>query len=315
MRISRFRSVIWIIFCALLLNCAHQARVPKQETVEKSSDLSLLFPTERQIPDLARPHPPKSIPVEGYAIYLGARCERYIAYHVKEIVIASYFLKSSALKAPAADMEIIRFGSPEDAYGAFSVERPPIGENARILDQGYIASTKAGFWAGDLYVRILSPNDYSDNTRALTMVAEIARRSLPKGPDKLAAFDRFPVPLRLPSSEIFVRQRVIGYSFLTNGYLVDFNFGGRIATAFFCIHKDAVMAEESFQALFERLIAKNAQVVPMSGLGDRAFLARRTRHGNIAIFQRGRYLAGLLATPPVIGDFLKDFDTLLKSNP
>ncbi|MFH1740476.1 MAG: DUF6599 family protein [bacterium] len=314
MRSPKATVYVALLIAAIMVGCAQQTRVV-QPGPQETGNLAALFPTKSQIPGLLRPEEPKVVPPDGFPVYLGTRYPRYASYSLKAIMYVSYYDPNSVHGGPLVDMEVIRLGSSDDAYGVFSVERPVITEETQLRNHGYITQSKAGFWSEDLYVRILTPKEDRENTRWLTAVSEVVCRRFPPGPSLPSGFDRLPVALRVPHSEIFVRSRVIGYPFLTDGYLVDYDFGGRMATVFLCPCRDEEVAEQRFRSFFEAVVAKNAQTIPMSGLGDQAFLARRTRHGNIAVFRRGRFLAGLLAVPPVIGDFLEDFDNLLKNSP
>ncbi len=208
-------------------------------------------------------------------------------------------------------MEVIRFGSTEDAFGAFSSERPKITGETRIDDRGYITETAAGFWSGELYIRILTPKETESHVRWLRSIAEVVIRSLPHGPKAPPGFERLPRTLRVPHSEVFVRSNALKYSFLTDTYLADYDFNGRLATAFVSPCSSPDIAEGRFRSFFEEVVKQNARTAPLGNLGDRAFLARGSRHGNIVVFQKGRFLAGLLAAPPGIGDFLEGFTALL----
>ena len=303
-----------LFIAGVTLGCARRPLVvdtPQQEL----SELASLFPTESEIPYLRRPQEPKNVPPDRFPAYLGRRYPRYQSYNVTEIVYLSYYRISPQPIVPVVDMEVIRLATPDDAFGVFSVERPIITKDTLVHDRGYIGQSAAGFWSRDLYIRILAPTDAPSNARWLRFVAESTLRRLPSGPALPPGFDRLPLALRIPNSEVFVRRQVLRYPFLTDGYLADYDFGGRMATAFVCPCYTVEIAEKRFRAFFEAIVGQNAPVVPMTGLGDRAFLARGTRHGNILIFQRNRFLAGLLAVPPVLGDFSKQFDSLLKDSP
>ena len=284
--------------------------------MQRPPGLASLFPTERQIPSLRLPVEPRTIERDKLDVYLGTRYPRYGRYNVQEVLSASYFpvSESQPTGVPAVDMEVIRLASTDDAFGLFSIERPEITGETRIEDHGYITDTEAGFWSGELYIRILTPKETESHTRWLRSVAEVVIRRLPHGPGTPPGFERLPQTLRVPHSEVFVRQDALGYKFLTDTYFADYDFGGGIATAFVCPCSAEDIARERFRALFEAVLRQNAQAAPLSGLGERAFLARRSRHGNIAVFQRGRFLAGLLNAPPVIGDFLDDFDEILEDS-
>jgi hypothetical protein len=227
----------------------------------------------------------------------------------------SYYRAAPSPRLPVVDMEVIRFASSDDAFGVFSVERPVITEETGLYGRGYIGKIKAGFWYEDLYIRILTPTDEPSYVQWLRSVAEAALRHLPPESPLPSGFDRLPLALRIPNSEVFVRQRVLGYSFLTDGYLADYDFGGRMATAFVCLCETTEIAEERYQTLHDAVVGPYVRAAPMTGLGDRAFLVRGSRHGNIVIFQRNRFLAGLLAAPPAGLDFLRQFDSLLGDSP
>jgi hypothetical protein len=306
------KSLLLFSVALFLGGCSTSGKVSKEtRKPEPQSELMSIFPTEEQIPSLQFPEPPKSVPRDKFALYLGTRAPRYESYNVQEILYASYYNPAKTSEGPAVDVEVIRFASSDDAFGAFSVERPVLQESAQVRKQGYITESKAGFWSGELYLRMLVPKDTPENSRCLKMVAEAASRRLRPGPAVPSGFSRLLSENRIANSERFIRLRVLGYDFLTDGYLADYRLDGNTATAFVCPCVDEAAARERFRAFFEAIVDQNARVVPVAGLGDRAFMARGTRHGNVVIFQRDRFLAGLLAVPTTLGDFLPRFDAHL----
>ncbi len=312
----RMKSLLLFSIFIFFAGCTTGEKITKETpTPEPQIELVSVFPTEEQIPSLQFPEAPKTVPSDKFALYLGARSARYEAYNVKEILYASYYSPSETTQGTAVDVEVIRFGSSDDAFGVFSVERPVLSESTELRKQGYITESKAGFWSGELYLRMLVPNDTPENTRSLKMVAEAASRRLRPGPAIPSGFSRMLSEDRVANSERFVRLRVLGYDFLTDGYMADYRLDGKTATALVCPCVDETTARERFRALFGAIVDQNARPVPVAGLGDRAFMARGTRHGNVVIFQRDRFLAGLLAVPTTVGDFLPRFDTQLTAAP
>lgn len=305
--------VLLLMVCGLSLGCARKA-VVEQPYVPAKSKLADLFPTQSEVPFLLRPPEPKYVPPDKFGIYLGIRGERYKLYGVKEIMYLSYYWGDSTRYMPVVDMEIIRLPTPEDAFGIFSIERPIITEETVVNSRGYITATQAGFWWKDLYIRILAPTDSELHVRALHAVAQRTLERLPPGPPLPPGFGRLPVILRIPFSEVFIRRRVLGYPFLEGGYFADYDFGGRIATAFVCAFESEEDAERRFSAFFEAIRIENARVAFLTGVGDRAFIARGSRYGNVLVFQRNHFVAGLLAMPAVVGDFLSRFDAILKTS-
>lgn len=155
--------------------------------------------------------------------YIDGAAESYIGYDFDELAVAEF---SHAGTKASLTLEIYDMGDSLDAFGIYSAERYPDNKTVGIGTHGYIEGEVLNFVAGPNYVKLLCFNGGESTasileTFARKVAAAAGAKGLLPGP-----FSLFPKDGLVPNSEKYIRRNVMGFDFLSNGYLVSYRAEG-----------------------------------------------------------------------------------------
>jgi hypothetical protein len=217
--------------------------------------------------------------------YIDGAAEIYLAYDFKQLIVAQY----KKIDAPdSLAVEVYDMGDPKNSFGIYSAERYPDSQFLPLGTQGYVEEGALNFLAGAYYVKLLcfDCGDRADEI-LVTFSKDIASRVGDKSgfPVLLKSFPREGM---LPNTEKFILRNVMGYRFLHDGYLANYETKD---LSFDCFLIEGKNSEESQDMLEQYLEAKGASGVQKISSGYR--IKDRYYH-NIYLAQVGRYLCGVM---------------------
>ena len=155
--------------------------------------------------------------------YIDGAAESYIGYDFRELAVAEFAQGGSQA---TLTLEIYDMGGALNAFGIYSAERFPDNRAVDVGTHGYIEGEVLNFVAGTVYVKLLCFNG-GDATASIleTFARKVASGAGPKG-SLPALFSVFPKDGLVPNSEKYIRRNVMGFDFLSNGYMVAYKDGG-----------------------------------------------------------------------------------------
>ena len=234
--------------------------------------------------------------------YINGEAERYFAYDYEWTVAAGFKdLRSNVSTA----VDIFRFATPLDAFGAATIDRDPavpgeiipLGGQASLIS-AYWAGNQIHVWRGPLYVRIL-PGSLSDRLRpaALELAQAVVSR-LPLMEKDPPVFKIPPTRGLIAESVKFRRRDVLGQAFLKNALLAL--YGRRLPNRKLDVDMELLLFDgtdprgaRSTHDHLGKYLGEGGAVRPVASLGEAAFVVRHPRHGMTYAMRQGRYVAML----------------------
>lgn len=227
-----------------------------------------------------RQGPPRTWSAASLDLYLGTDAARWRLYGLVDTVVGSYDHPDGA----TALVELHRFQTPADAFGAYSTRRGfdahlvPIGNEAFVTTRALLA------WKGSVVLRIVG--DARDRG-SLEELARGATEPLPGGGEKPAGLRFLTGQDVVPGTEIWTREDALGYSMFRGSGLARIRAG--VATVEVLRHpsgndRDALAVFEEFRGS----VTRSARTLdPVLRIGNEAFFAQDAHLANTLAFRSG----------------------------
>jgi hypothetical protein len=221
--------------------------------------------------------------------YINGAAEIYLSYDFHELLVAQYQKNDS----PASvSVEIYDMGSPVNSFGIYSAERYPENNFMPLGVQGYLEEGTLNFLVGRYYIKLLCFDCEETSGDTLKAFAEgILGRVEDKG-DFPALLNAFPHRGRLANSEKYILSNVMGYAFLHDGFLVNYQAQGQSFDCFVIVGKDTTDAESMLKSYLEA--KEHSSFQPKLN----AHLIQDKYYHNIYFAQVDRYLCGVMKIKP-----------------
>jgi len=217
--------------------------------------------------------------------YINGAAEIYLSYGFIELIVVQY-KRSDA--AGTVTVEVYDMGDHRNSFGIYSAERYPDNEVISLGTQGYVEEGALNFLVGCYYVKLLC-FDCEDRADEMlqTFAIEIVKRVEERGgfPVLLKAF---PSEGRLPNTEKFILKNFMGYRFLHDGYLVNYEVEG---LPFDCFLIEGENPDEAREMLNQYLEAKGASNVEEISSGYRV---KDKYYHNIYLAPVNKYICGVM---------------------
>ncbi len=226
--------------------------------------------------------------------YIDGAAESYLGYDFKELVVAQF--QKTGTEA-SVTLEIYDMGNGTNAFGIFSSERFPENKVVDVGTSGYIEGEVLNFICGNAYVKIMSFDSDQETPAVLDAFArKVAGKMGGRGglPPLLSAFPRDGI---VANSEKYILRNVMGFEFLSDGYMASYKLDG---TEFECFFIETDKGRDP-AVLLKKLLdfyAKNEQPAGDIPLGYHI----RNKYGqNLYIGVAGKFLCGVNRLPDGAG--------------
>lgn len=212
------------------------------------------------------------IPIDGAA-------DMFLRYNFEEMMATEYTRDSNYI-----NVEVYKHKTLIDAFGVYSQERPENNIYFDIGVQGYKESDYLNFLAGCYYIKMRVWKVNENSHVAMNEIATELAEKLNNNASFPDIFSVFPGEGRIPFSEKYISQDVLGYSFLHSSFQVDYNINGNAFTIFALIGKDE---QDAISMLEEYLIYLKQ---PANDTSDRLYHVVDKYNGPITILKSGKNL-------------------------
>ena len=215
--------------------------------------------------------------------YINGAAEAYLSYEFQELQVAEY--KNSA--GESVMVEIYRHKSPAHGFGIYSQERPTKGEFLEIGAQGYGEEMILNFFKGAYYIKINNFNQSPENRKILQTFAKSIAGKLDSEGGLPPILNSFPLEGKIANSEKFIHENFLGYNFLRNGYLAEYETDGEKFKIFIISNESPVQSLDMMKKYYQKLKLADKPIEPgRHKLKD-------PYHGVIHISWQGRYIIGI----------------------
>lgn len=260
---------------------------------------------ELQLPGLNRGSAIQTYVGDSLYEYIDGGAELYHQYN---------FVDVSTVELKYNEIEIIvdiyRFDNSVNAFGLFSVQRPPYNPaDSSTLTYGiesYTSPTSIDFVKGIYVAKLVGFDDVPETMSALKMVAGQLVRLIPGTDQKPEAFALFPEQNAITQSEKYYAANFLEYAFLNDFYTRDYRIDGDTVTLF--LTNDA--SGEKFDQWIKQVNLTEAGMKMLKDLlykPGRSFISDDSYYGLIVAGSIDSELAGILNFKETQKLFLDDW--------
>lgn len=193
---------------------------------------------------------------------INGRAEAYISY---DVVGLSYYGLATDDGSQYLDIYVYDMGTPERAFGIYSVERDPSATAIELGRRAYVSGASFFVWHGNYYVQVLA-SDTGDALRAqVRQATDDLLAELPDTGSAVAGLASLPTQDMVPGSEKYYARNALGFGFLTRTYSADYRLGETDVTLFLSVQEDAAGAQAVWDGYLAYLTDFEAQITQTDG--------------------------------------------------
>jgi len=248
------------------------------------TDLAALLP---KLPGWALTENVQRFLPESLFEYINGAAESYLGYEFRELVVGQYGLQGGPATLTA---EIYDMGSARNAFGIYGSERYPESPFLPVGVQGYLEEGSLNFLAGRYYVKLLCFEGGADADRHLKSFASAVVKAVGDPGGFPAELKAFPKNGLVANSEKFIRANVLGFKFLSQGFLAGYKAGEQAFEAFLVVGRSPEEAASMRSQILAEFGKTGAAPVPAAGgvrLKDRYL-------DNVVLAVTGPFLCGVI---------------------
>lgn len=248
-----------------------------------------LLPPSQTAPGWDYSEPPTAYDPETLYHYINGKARVYRDYGFVRLDHAQF---ASPDGKAVIDVDLYDMGSPEGAFGIYSLERGeelPLHYKKRL---GYMIGSARFFWKGRYYVAITSPVSSDETVRAIHSLSGYLENSVRGERGSLPMLAAFPEENKIAESEQYFAMNFLGYEFLGGGFTASYmEPGGRFKL--FISSKDSPDEAQKTYARLKGTLSQGGKFLGEErGIGRSAFRAHDEYLGNWLVSLNGVHVVG-----------------------
>ncbi|MCU4156550.1 hypothetical protein J1N10_11235 [Carboxylicivirga sp. A043] len=205
--------------------------------------------------------------------------ELYLKFNFKGMTTVDYQHNSNYIT-----VELYKHASPIDAFGIYSMERPQDDKYFNIGVQGFGEDDYIYFLAGQYYIKVRALKVSNESKKAMKSIAQKLSEQLNNNTVYPCEFNSFPESYRVPFSDKYIKESILGYEFLKHSYEVKYSNADSEYTLFVLKGDNDTDAKNM---LSEYMTETNSE----APIKDNTYYVLADRYtGNIGIIKAGQYL-------------------------
>ena len=286
------RCVISFVLLALavVVGCGLiQHKAPQSEPVASPGDLAAmvtnLTPRGWKIHDKVMWFTP-----ENLYQHIDGRAEFYLAYDIIGMCFVSF--EKSSDRGIFIDISIYDMGTPTNAFGVFSIERPQGSPQLKLGRDAYRSGTDYYIWKGRYYVQIIVANDSIGLQQIAMNMAKKLTASLHDSNEPVWGLTALPKANLVPQSVRYYLVDAMALDFMQNTYMARYHRGETEVTVFLSQRDSVGSARATVDRFIEHadLYGKEANLLTVN---DIELVSCDMGEINDIVFQKGRLVAGV----------------------
>lgn len=247
--------------------------------------------------------PQNYVPATLYE-YINGAAEIYLSYDFKELIVGQYKEEKSET---SLSVEIYDMGNEKNAFGIYSVERVPDSHFLSIGNQGYLEEGILNFIVGKYYIKLLCFDCDEEVDTVLKSFSEDIVERVGEGGQIPSILSHFPQEGLIQNSEKFILKNFLGYEFLHDGYLANYQLENLEFDCFIIIGENEEDAQNMLKYYLEKRGSSNIQDI--SG----GYLIKDRYYHNIYLARVGKYICGVMKIKEEFQDVGKKYFMMLQS--
>jgi uncharacterized protein DUF6599 len=160
--------------------------------------------------------------------YINGGAELYYLYDFITVATADYKHDNTEIV-----VDIYQFGTPDKAYGIYSMFRSPDVDLIRLGVEGFIDPVSLTFIKDVYMVKLVGYDESMEMSLALTNLAEEIASLIPGVIQPPNAFNNFPDSAMIPATDKLYAESYLGQKFLTDMYTRDYILDNDTVSLFF----------------------------------------------------------------------------------
>jgi len=275
---------------AVMVGCGFiRQKAPQAEPAASPGDLAAmvtnLTPTGWEIHDKVMWFTPENLyqPIDG-------RAEFYLAYDVIGMCFVSF--EKSSDSGIFINTSIYDMGTPTNAFGVFSTERPQGSPQLKLGRDAYRSGTEYYVWKGRYYVQIIAANDSIGLQQVAMNIAKNLTASLHDSNEHVWGLTALPKANLVPQSVRYYLVDAMALDFMQNTYMARYHRGETEVTVFLSRRDSVESAQDAVDKFIKHtnLYGKEADLLIVNGI---ELVSCDMGEINDFVFQKGRLVAGV----------------------
>jgi len=255
-----------------------------------SKELKDLIPAEKELDPFIFSSNPQYYNQDNLWDYINGGAPAYIAYGFQQVVTFVVMNPDSM----EIIVDIYDMADSLNAFGIYSQEKSPKGKPVSFGSNAMQYGNAIYFWQDRYYVKLIAYDTRPETAGLLSHLATIISGKIPVGGSMPDLFAVLPVKNKVPNSEKFTRQDVLGQKYLLNGYSAEYDYNGERCYLFLIQCEDNDDARDKFEKY--RLFKKETGILSdtIMDLGDQTFAGMDSYYGNMFFTLEENYIIGVL---------------------
>jgi hypothetical protein len=154
--------------------------------------------------------------------HVDGAAENFLSFDFRQLAVLTY----GNDERQSLSAEIYLHGTPEDAFGIYSSEKPLAGDYLAIGGQGYVEEGVLNFVCDAYYVKLNGFDLGAQNRPVLLSLADKIARAIGGRQALPKILEAFPKQGKIEHSERYVRANFLGHEFLCCAYAADYMADG-----------------------------------------------------------------------------------------
>mgnify|MGYP006919309304 CR=1 FL=1 len=170
---------------------------------------------------------------------INGRAEQYISYDV----VGLSYLGLTTGEDQFLDTYVYDMGTPERAFGIYSVERDPEAAPVDLGRRGYVSGASLFLWHGSYYVQVLASSTEEVMATSSLRLARQLLTALPDAGSAVPGLQALPASRMIVNSEKFYAKNALGFGFLTRTWSAEYELDDARITLFLSVQPNLAEAD------------------------------------------------------------------------
>jgi hypothetical protein len=221
---------------------------------------------------------------------IDGRAEYYLAYDVMGLTFAGFDKDDDA--GIFIDLSIYDMGTPTNAFGVFSGERPLDAPRLKLGRDAYRIGANHYILQGQYYIQIIAAEDTDELRKVCMDLAEKVTDFLQDSGQPVWGMAALPEKDKIPQSEKYFMVDALGLDFMRNTYTAKYYRGESIVSVLLSQQDSPESARETLAKFKEhaKIYGKGVDILSVDGIE----LVSCDMDGSYdVIFQKDRLVAGV----------------------